>query len=98
MGVVVLDLAAVRQQTVVLHENGNQVRRCLQIGLVLVGSQRGQSLQPLLSGTFVVEFALLFFGGFTNPALDRGVVTTTKCHGCMLAPLGAVTAVRRQFS
>jgi hypothetical protein len=90
--VIMLVLAAVLPHAVALHEDDDQVGRDLEEGLLPAGTERGEDIEPLLRCPLLVESATLI-RRFTS-----GSETTTKCQGCMLAPLGALPAARRQSS
>ena len=61
-GIVVLDLAAVGQLTKFLQEHGDQVGCRLQEGLVRVGAQRRQRLEPLGRCAMLVKLAFFDLG------------------------------------
>ena len=68
--VVVLAALTVFSGAPAFLEDGDQPGRLLEEGLVGIGPQRREGVQPLLRSPVLVEVPFFFLGGRPNPALD----------------------------
>mmetsp|Transcript_986 Transcript_986/g.1445 ORF Transcript_986/g.1445 Transcript_986/m.1445 type:complete len:291 (-) Transcript_986:880-1752(-) len=86
--VVVAEALALRIDPVLLRKDRNQHRRLLQEGLVGIGAQRRQRLQPLLRRPAAVERALLLLGRQADLPLELGPRDHRKVPGLLIGPRG----------
>ncbi len=92
--VVMFDFAAVGEQAVALGEDGDESGGRFQEWFLVVGSQGSQGVEPFLGSFAVVEVALFFFRGRTNPLLHLTICHHHKMPGLQVGPIGSRT--RRQ--
>ena len=84
----VLELAAIRQQSISLGKDSDQDRSDLQKALMLICAQGGQQLQPFLRSPPFIEGALHFFGRQPNMALDRRIGDDDEVVRLHVSPAG----------
>ncbi len=84
--VVVLHLATVGQLAELLQEHGDQVRRRLEKGLVLVGPERFQRCEPFLRCPVRIELAFLDLGRLADLLLGLGARDHHEMPGLQVGP------------
>jgi hypothetical protein len=79
--VIVLELPAIRKNTITLREDHDQVRSILEKGFVLIGAERSKSVQPFLCCLVMIKLVLFLLYSDANLLFDDWIGNNYEVPG-----------------